>query len=246
MDNINVRKEFGECKLIAFLRTDIYRISSKYDPDFDKRQPLFITWDKKNLKSLICERIKQIKELDFEDEDKLWNSVFNSDNINIPDTFEYMINKTMLRPRDILTFAMYVLDMMNKNNSSKISEDIFQEAEKFYSDYLLNNLRQEYSVGYPDIEDICLSLFLEEENIINGNDLKQKISDFPQLIENYSIEFIIKFCFETGILGIKIEEKIYFAYEGHYYDRLKAMPQLKNNILYAIHPGLYKVLSIKF
>jgi len=182
MDNINVRKEFGECKLIAFLRTDIYRISSKYDPDFDKRQPLFITWDKKNLKSLICERIKQIKELDFEDEDKLWNSVFNSDNINIPDTFEYMINKTMLRPRDILTFAMYVLDMMNKNNSSKISEDIFQEAEKFYSDYLLNNLRQEYSVGYPDIEDICLSLFLEEENIINGNDLKQKISDFPQLI----------------------------------------------------------------
>jgi len=47
-------------------------------------------------------------------------------------------------------------------------------------------------------------------------------------------------------LGIKIEEKIYFAYEGHYYDRLKAMPQLKNNILYAIHPGLYKVLSIKF
>lgn len=245
MNEINIKNGFGNCKVITFLRTDIYKISSKSDPDLDKRQPVFLQWNENMLKHLICERIANVRMNADLSENKLWGSVFGLEFDKIKDTFQYIIKRTMLRPRDLLIFCTTILDQMNKSGEISINENIIIESEKIYSEYLLKSLRQEYNVGYPDIEEICISLFLGKCRNIHEQQLKKRISDNLSMIKDYSIEYIIQFCFDSGILGIKIKGEELFAYQGHELERLKMTAKMKGNIEFVVHPGLNFCLELQ-
>ncbi|MDD5099077.1 MAG: hypothetical protein PHP35_01930 [Candidatus Colwellbacteria bacterium] len=245
MDKINLNKIFGECKIITFLRTDIYQQSSKLDADFDKRQYLSLSWDRELLLQVVGERIALAKGKCSSDSRKLWESTFGFKNDKIPDSFEFVIKRTMLRPRDILYFCSIILDQANRRSVLSVDEYILIEAERIFSDYLLKNLTVEYGIGYPSIEDICIALFLGKNNYITDEELKKRFKDEMGGAYHYGLEDIIKFCFDAGVMGISFNEKEYFSFENN--DYVLTMNQAKDssNYYYCIHPGLHRVLSIR-
>lgn len=246
MNKVNISHIFGDCNMICFLRTDIYQISSKYDSDFDKRQPKILTWDSESLKTLICERIASAKGLIEEDNNKLWNSVFGDNVDPIGSSFDYIIKRTMLRPRDILTFCTIILDNLNRNKKTIVDTQIILDSELSYSEYLLQSIRQEYRIGYPDIQDICVDIFFEKNATFTEAQLKDRIKDYAISKPLYSIDDIIKFCFRSGILGITFDGVEYYEYDGREYDFLISRArQNTKGFYFVIHPGLHKYLEIK-
>lgn len=245
INEVNINHIFGNCTVFCFLRTDIYQISSKFDPDFDKRQPRILKWDSDSLKALICERIAAAKNLIERDYDKLWKSVFG-DNIDlIGDSFNYILSRTMLRPRDILTFCTIVLENLQTNKKTVLDSKILQESESAYSDYLLRSVRQEYRIGYPDVQDICIEVFLGKSSTFTENQLRERIQNYVFSKQNYSIDDIIKFCFQSGVLGIAFDGNIHYEYEGRDFDLLINYGRRNpKGFYFAIHPGLHKYLEI--
>jgi hypothetical protein len=243
MAEINILNEFGDCKVVTFLRTDIYKISSRYDPDFDKRQPSFLTWSPETLKQLICERIVQIDEFQGKRNHEVWNSVFGGSFEVIGDSSEYIIKRTMLRPRDLLSFCTIILEQMNQRKLTSITEDVIIKAEKNYSEYLLKNLRQEYTVGYPDLEDLCLQLFFGKSNVITLSHLRARLAD-GVTSQGYGIDDTIKFCFDVGVIGIMIGSAPCYAFQGYTFEKLFALSQSKTEPIFMVHPGLHTALEI--
>ena len=247
MSKVNKNHIFGDCNIICFLRTDIYQISSKYDPDFDKRQPKILTWDSESLKAIICERIASAKGLIAEDHNALWESVFGSEIDSIGNSFKYIVERTMLRPRDMLTFCAMILDGLNKNKKSVLDAKIISESELSYSEYLLQSIRQEYRIGYPDIQDICVDIFFEKNATFTEAQLKDRMKDYVlSKYPRYSIDGIIKFCFQAGVLGIAIDGTEHYEHDGREYDFLISRArQSAKGFYFVIHPGLHKYLEIK-
>ncbi|MBU4444571.1 hypothetical protein KJ656_05745, partial [bacterium] len=246
MNKINVNHIFGNCSIVSFLRSDIYQVSSRYDSDFDKRQLRALTWDSDSLKTLICERIASAKGLIEGDYDKLWESVFGNNIDSIGNLFDYIIERTMLRPRDILTFCTIILDNLNKNKKALIDSKLVYASESAYSQYLLLSIRQEYRIGYPDIQDICVNIFFEKNATLMEAQLKERVQNYVISKSSYSIDEIIKFCFRTGLIGIAIDETVHYEYEGRGYDFLIGRArQNPKGFYFAVHPGLHKYLEIK-
>ncbi|MFH0738877.1 MAG: hypothetical protein V2A59_03350 [Candidatus Omnitrophota bacterium] len=246
MNKISVNHLFGDCNVISFLRTDIYQISSKYDSDFDKRQPKSLIWDAGSLKAVICERIASAKGIVKGEYDELWQSVFGNNVGLIGNVFDYIIKRTMLRPRDILTFCSYILDNLNKSEKTVVDEQIIYESEKLYSEYLLRSLRQEYRIGYPDIDDICNEVFFERNATFTESQLREKFANYIISKSGYGIDDIIEFCFKCGLLGIECDNIAYFEYEGRDYNFLISQARKNPKGFYFVtHPGLYKFLEIR-
>jgi hypothetical protein len=245
MAEINILNEFGNCRVVTFLRTDIYKISSKYDPDLDKRQPSFLTWTPETLKQLICERIVQVDEFRGKPDNEVWCTVFGDRFEHIGNTFEYIIKRTMLRPRDLLSLCTTVLEYMNQRNLTSVTEDVIIKAEKSYSEYLLKNLRQEYTVGYPDLEDLCLQLFLGKSNIVSVTQLKARLADCLSTQQGHGINETIRFCFDVGVLGVILDSTDYYAFQGHTFEKLITLAQSKGEPVFVVHPGLNSVLDLQ-
>jgi hypothetical protein len=246
MDKININHLFGNCNVIAFLRADIYSISSKYDSDFDKRQPRILAWDPDSLKALVCERIASAKGLVETDNEKLWVSIFDNNIEPFGDSFNFIVSRTMLRPRDILTFCTIILDNLNNDNVTAINSKIIDKSEIAYSQYLLLSIRQEYLIGYPNIQDVCADVFLEKNATIAESELRNRIKNYVLKNTAYSIDSLIRFCFKSGLLGILIEEVVHYSYEGRDYDFLiKRASQSSKGVNFFVHPGLHKFLEIK-
>ncbi|MEN6309064.1 MAG: hypothetical protein ABFD91_15055 [Anaerohalosphaeraceae bacterium] len=244
MDKINVRNLLGDAIVITFLREDIYKISSKYDPDYDKRQACTLQWDKDTLKTLVCERIGLVQRTSVHNINKLWENVFGSKVGEIDDTFEYIVERTMLRPRDIITFCAQILNEMTRRKMACVTEEIIKKAEREYSEYLLKNLRQEFSVGYPDVEDVCIALFVGKPHNFIEQHLKKRISDEPSVCKGLGIMDIIKFLFDIGVIGIEIDRKNYFSFAGFDYIRTRKNAESKGPVKYLIHSGLLSALSV--
>jgi|GEM_PF-5515713 hypothetical protein len=151
----------------------------------------------------------------------------------------------MFRPRDILYFCTTILEELNRRNKTIVDKEILLEAEKFHSDYLLRSLSQEYKVGYPDIEEICLDIFMSKAETVYESQLKKRIATYPDLLIKYDIDEIIRFCFESGTVGIKIAKTEYFSYKGYEYDTIINTAKKYGAIQFIVHPGLNKILDIK-
>ncbi|MBU2043675.1 MAG: hypothetical protein KJ619_00375 [Candidatus Omnitrophica bacterium] len=245
MNNVNIYNKFGNCRVITFLRSDIYNLSSRYDPDGDKRQPSRLTWSGDKLKEIISERIAESKGDFRSDSQSLWESVFKKQLGKIEDTFEYVVTRTMLRPRDILTFCTTILEKIHKSGKGIISEQIIYDAEKSYSEYLLKSLRQEFGVGYPDIEEICICLFLGRSHKLTESEFKRRITDNYKIPPGYKVEDMIRFCYETGMVGISFESKTFFVYQGWEYSKLINRARVAKDFNFILHRGLWNFLDVK-
>lgn len=245
MDNINVYNRFGNCRLLTFLRSDIYNLSSRYDPDVDKRQPLNILWTKEKLKEIVSGRIAESKGSWKSDCQSLWESVFRKSVGKIDDTFEYIVSATMLRPRDMLTFCTAILECVHKSGKGIVEEQMIYDAEKNYSEYLLRGLRQEFGVGYPDIEEICICLFLGRDYKLVEEEFKQRILDNYRMPSGYGIDEIMKFCYETGMIGISFDSESFFVYQGWEYSKLINRARVAKKFWFVLHRGLWDFLDVK-
>ncbi|MBL4765144.1 MAG: hypothetical protein JKX67_07685 [Colwellia sp.] len=219
-------------KILISIRTDIimgiYKNSLRQE---EKDQSLIyaISWNKEEIRVILDTRINYLIKNQYQSTKLVsFADVFNFE-IRGEDADNYIINRTMLRPRDAINFVNLCLSECN--GKVKLTEDIVLVAEEKFYAVRKTALGKEWGSIYPHIME-----YLDSLSFIDLNNFK--ISGLTELIKNKVLSYLmdrpnnqpndeehnsrlldfeelIKVWFAVGVIGIKKSETliIYSSFE---------------------------------
>ena len=219
-------------KILISIRTDIimgiYKNSLRQE---EKDQSLIyaISWNKDEIRGILDSPIKHLIKNQYESTQLVsFANVFDF-KVQGEKADIYIINRTMLRPRDAINFVNLCLSECN--GKVQLTEDIVLEAEeKFYS-VRKTALTKEWGSLYFHIKDYLDSLSFLNKNNFKISSLEESTKDNvlnyllnrPNLRPNdeehnnrlVDFEELIKVWFSVGVIGIKKSQKliIYSSFE---------------------------------
>ncbi|HEX6800418.1 MAG TPA: hypothetical protein VF116_22090 [Ktedonobacterales bacterium] len=144
----------GDARTALFLRQDIFDVLRRYDEELVKRNIASLRWDEAQLLRMISERIQVSTETDSDKTDEeIWTTIFPA-TIGTQAGWAYMIERTLMRPRDLLQFCQIAIEKAQiRRHDDVVPEDVLT-AEKQYSEYMFDALRLEYLHVYPCLEEV--------------------------------------------------------------------------------------------
>jgi hypothetical protein len=204
------------------------------------------------LKKLAAKRIKKDTNDSFQDN---WGMIFDSANIGSNQLkWNFIIERTFLRPRDLIKLLNLSLEEAQKRLKSSIDGDVLDSiinkdihgARKDYSDYLYSELKDEVSAKYNDFDnymevlrDMHKTIFTLEhyEASFDSCAVRLNIKENSSTILERLYEFSVVGFYKPGGGG----------YGGSTYCYRYTDPKIKFNpkaINYKVHPGFKVYLEL--
>lgn len=200
-------------KVIISLRKELYDNIPLLYEDYQKYNDMFeiIEWNRDNLFELITKRIGFSLPLTKEKTNiEKWNTVFLNQ-IQGEKTFDYIINRTLNRPRELIQFCIDSKERAEEIRADKIDINAIVSSEVKYSDKRTKDIAMEYKFQYPNILSV-FEIFRGKDSIICRNDLEQLIlsnlkkgnviRDCDSWLTNQTEEFLITVLWQIGFLKI--------------------------------------------
>lgn len=140
------------------LRQELYdSIPALYD-DAQKYRDIIetIRWDETTLLAVVANRIRySLSELAQMSDADAWNSVFAETlQYRKNRSFNYMIDRTLYRPREIIQFCTETLEEARTQRTVPIDYALISRAELSYSDARQKDISGEYRFQYPGLRSI--------------------------------------------------------------------------------------------
>ena len=151
-----LKQYFGDSLSVAmFLREDIFDVLSQHDEDLPKRNYLRLEWTKANLKHLVAERLL-VGVDDFDgDDDAVWGTIFPTHINQIP-TPEYVLTRTLPRPRDVLGLCQAAIDQAQRNGNDAVTAQDVLDGEASFADIFIRSVAAEFRDLYPKLQDVLI------------------------------------------------------------------------------------------
>jgi hypothetical protein len=122
---------------------------------------------------------------------------------------DYLVERTLLRPRDIIQFSNACRDIAEKNGRQAVSAEDVLEATTQYSNWKQSDLTNEWKVNYPFLTDLFV-LFSNSSFLISreafesrfyavANALKQR---FPEHGNAFLPNSILQILYNIGFVGV--------------------------------------------
>jgi hypothetical protein len=274
IDVVNRFKRLSNVKIILAIRNDLlYKVIhlgtvSGFQEEKFKALYLNLKWEKDELKKIVESRINKLIKRHYTKGDISFKEVFPAQ-INGKETFDYMLERTFFRPRDIIVFVNECLELCA--GRPKISASIIKEAESNYSSERLQSLSNEWNTILPDLmytsqllfslndhfkvslitqvfletkfEEIVISLYEDSEDPIT------KILFSMYAAKNANFEsvrnYILREFYAVGLISIKTGPTASISWT-----RLNNPPrlnagQIKPSSTVYIHPMFYRALACR-
>jgi len=224
------QRENIEIVTIVFLRNDVYELLVDESPDRGKESRVSLDWsDSERLREFL--RLRLVSNgLDHSIEfQTAWNAISVS-HIDGEDTAEYLIQRSLMRPRYFLTLVNHCKSNAVNFRHNKIGEKDIIKACKTFSADLANEIGLEIRDVFPDAEDI-LYYFIGKNSDMTLNSIQECLLDSG--INTDKINRLIEILFWFGFLGIKVEKngEIFqtYIYDVYYvFLILKIRTKIKN------------------
>lgn len=265
IDVIKELRQLDGVKIVISLRENLNEIVfSKHEHkglQREKLKPLYsnLEWSSEELKKLIDNRIKIITEKEFN-----LKNVFDETRRGNKKGFEYILERTFFRPRDVISFINHILQ--NTNNKTHFTNDVISKAEPSYSLERFQALEDEWMENYGRISLICdflrginngfrlksvnenlfTEIFCDEE--IHKN-LKGELKNALMNWQNDNIKYvafqkkIFYILYRIGVLGVKKGPSFPIVY---YYTKevLIEKNDISNNSKFYVHPSLFSYFKV--
>jgi hypothetical protein len=230
-----------QTRTIIFLRKDVHDLLVDQTPDRGKDAAVNLEWsDPELIKTLLARRIRTSAGIDG-DFDSLWMQICDP-HIRGGDSFRYVLDRTFLRPRDVLNFARLSAQIALSRDHTRVLESDFLSAEKTFSEDMLNDLRHEIRDVFPIYGDI-LSGFFRSKRVFSADDLR--VTLFCAEVEEASTEKVIDTLLWFSFLGVSADDEEKYSYQLAYnLERLKLLSSRAPNKKYVIHPAFHAALEI--
>jgi hypothetical protein len=242
------QKHAIDVKTIIFIRNDVFEILLDDSPDRGKEAKVSVDWtDPERLKELL--RLRLIyngfdKSSSF---NTIWNSICIS-HIQGEETSEYLIRRSLMRPRNFLSLVNHCKSNAVNFRHSKILERDITKACEMYSADLVNEIGYEIRDVFSQADEI-LYYFLGQNAVISLNELEECIKDSEVADNDYNklTEILLWFGF-LGVRRVANDEIVDTYIYDVFYDmnKLKRLADnFKNkNTKFCIHCAFWPFLEI--
>lgn len=271
IETIKKFRKVRNLKIVISLRVDLLEtvLEQTSAAGFQKEKYedmyLRIRWSEAELKELAEKRISLLFKQQYTKDGANFYDVF-SKKVGDSDTFSYIYERTLRRPRDVIAFINQCLE--EGAGQGGVSHRIVRRAEDAYSAKRVASLADEWREAYGDLEEIieCLSKMnprfkydeitneiLEEAciNIVNSESADKSPGTFYRqcsLIINSQASWsdvrreVVRVLYVIGAIGLKSRDGA--PYEWSFSNQ----PTLQVNKIspattFAIHPMLFKALG---
>ena len=145
-------------RVVVSLRQELYdSIPALYEDAQKYRDVMqFVYWDEDALLKLLAKRIRHaVPDLTNADDQNTWTAVFpEALDFRQSKTFNYLVDRTLYRPREIIQFASDIIETAKRNGSTDIRYTTITEAEVLYSQARTQDIAAEFKFQYPNLIDI--------------------------------------------------------------------------------------------
>lgn len=232
--------------LIIFLRSDIFFQIVKHARERDKISYSRIGWsDPELLLRVLEERVLVSSRASNQDE--VWSKYFCDDVIGLP-IKEYLINYIIPRPRDLIYLGRAALEHAINRRHTRIEEVDILEAQRKYSQYVLESLLVENSIQINVLESFLYE-FVGGSEIADSNFVLKAMKNCD--IAEDKFDFVIELLCDLTFFGREVDEgRFKFSHNEDEKEKLKAMARKtiekrKNKTMrFRIHNAFHSYLEI--
>jgi len=211
-------------KVVPFLRTDIYQ-SLKFN---DKNKLLqdsaiIISWDSDSLDDMYYERVKKYapKTFPLDHEIKSGNLFAIKYARQGTPPFKYVTRRSFFRPRDVIVYFNKIRECHIPSATGLYTSEELYEADREASVSVYNELVDEWSNQFPEIENLLTVLQTIQVETFSYDDFSGKCdTEFNDISEGKKREYLA-FLFENSIIGQKKQGR---------WEYISSTPNLKMNI----------------
>jgi len=241
----------GLIRPIVFLREDIFATlplndSNKLREDCGS----LLKWEKEGLEKLLLKRINYFANNNDLAAISSINDLFDKKEMRqrLP-PFGYLLRRSMMRPRDLISFLHRIIESMREKMNDPFQTDYspgesleveaIYDAEPGYSDWLKEEIIDEWGVQYPQIRDQLNAIQNIGSTNISSEQLKTGLGQ-PSPIKDAEFIDALRFLFENSILGFKSGSSTIWKYKCFHPSQ-----GFVETGEYKIHDGLVRCLNLK-
>lgn len=271
IEEIKSFRKITNIKIVIALRKDLLQLvfdrtrDSGFQEEKYESYILDIIWQPTDLRSLVENRINQVFKHQYTNNDIYFDDLFPSPRKKGGQlAFDFLLERTLRRPRDILQFVNICFQTSSDN---KISWRAMLAAEAIYSGKRLNSLSEEWSQIYPSLLIITEILRGKKANIsrsdLNKDELQEIILELNSIELNDScidickkymepkstvkdseiISHILVTLYKVGAIGIKLSSLDTFIWS--YIDQPSiTIGEGKRALSIKVHKMLHRALDI--
>lgn len=241
---------FSEKLIVTiFLRSDIYDNLFFDDQDKLRQYEETLTWNTDELKAIVSERVRVSLGIKNSDNETIWQNLFSKKTYRSRALAEkYIIDRTFKRPRDIISFTRFALEMAIRNGHSVIEPiDTRTAEEEKYSLSKYKDLIIEYQKQFSYVKDL-LDSFSGSLHKLSKQELNKRLEIFVEQnqLRMYP-DALIRQLFVWGVIGVKRQGRAGVKQRGgahffYYYDDSSINPLAYHDFYF--HPSLRYYLNI--
>lgn len=234
-----------EFKSLVFLRSDIYDHLLQEIPDKGKDTAIRLEWDDPvAFERIIERRIVASTDLQGDFREEIWPAVCTP-LVNTDDSFGYILDRTLMRPRDLLMFLRRCVETAINRGNSRIEETDILFAEKGYSNDMLRNLQYEIEDLNPNYSGLLESFALATPEL-DLEDARLQLGVYAGLEDPEEADKALHTLLRYGFLGVTggaFRKPTYaFAFNGGF-ARLR-YPLDNDDGTLVIHPAFRAALEL--
>jgi hypothetical protein len=247
------QKYSGLLRPIVFLREDIFEsintINDKNKLKMDCSRTLM--WEEDTLEQLVLERINYFATSAGKPPVKSVDDLFDKATVRSRTTpSKYIFQRTFCRPRDMVAYLTKIIEVGKEyvrdgepveDQNGKLSTRLIYDAEGAYSEYLHDEILDEWRTQYPVIVNIMQILTNMTYATFSPKDFDEelkKVFTSPSLASDTARKNLI-FLFQISVLGYKLGESGKRCFRCFYPTR-----RFEDNEEYLVHFGLLKQLGL--
>lgn len=229
---------------VIFIRNDVYDFLMQNSSDYGKEMRAVLDWtDPDQLREMIRLRLvsglKLNKDLPF---DKIWPQVCTS-HFHGEETFTYLIERSLMRPRNLLKIFSHCRGFANNLSHATISEEDIEKGLRAYSQDILVELGHELVDVFPGAKDL-LYYFMDSKPEMSLADVIEVLT-IANVDEN-DFNLVIDFLFYYGVIGLRTSNGDQYIFNVNYDPKvLQIRAELAgDSALYVLNPAFLPALGI--
>jgi len=236
----------GRIRPLVFLREDIFStfdINDKNKLREDCSQSL--RWSQEDIERLALTRVNfYAKSSGVAPMDTLQDIFHEKEMRSRTTPIKHIYNRTMGRPRDMVAFLSKTFKAAKTDNlynleSDKIITKAIYNAEPSYSDYLYEELIDEWNTQNPQFRAYLAELENLRYAAVSSGELQETLVK-KNLVQDWSgFRDVVRFLFENSIIGITVGESRQWRYRCFYPNQA-----FVDATVIKTHPGLIKRLGL--
>ena len=230
---------------IVFVRNDVYDHLMRNSPDYGKELRATLDWnDADMLREMLRLRLVSglngdLEKLDFQ---AVWHELCAS-HYRGEETSAYLIDRSLMRPRNLLKIFNHCRGFATNFNRKKIEEMDIEKGLKTYSADLLEELDRELTDVFPAARDL-LYYFLDTPAVMTREEL-MGVFDSASIGPDKH-EKVLDFLLYYGVVGIRNADDEYFIYAVNYDLKMLKVraEQGKDRTHYVLNPAFWPTFGI--